>query len=209
MSTDSETTQETPGTIVREARESLGLSVADIAAMTRIPKTMLEHLEADRYEEYPAEVFARGHLRNYAREVDLEPELVLQTFERHTGEGETETVESGEAETREDRDESHDHEASLDSGGPIDRVEWSQLWDRVQPSHLFAAILILAGLFGIFSLTGENRATAQDSNEFPDSERTAEQNWNDSLDQRADKSQWLIKNQSAETASASDSSNSD
>ena len=35
----------TAGQMLRQARERLGLSLADVAAVTRVPRNMLEHLE--------------------------------------------------------------------------------------------------------------------------------------------------------------------
>lgn len=165
---------------------------------------MLKHLEADRYEEYPAEVFARGHLRNYAREVDLEPELVLQSFDRYTGQVES-TVDSDDAESHATASDSEGSDTSLDAPEPLADVEWSGLWNRVRPSHLVAGVLMLTAIVTIFSFTGENKATAQGSSDFSESETAAERGWDDeSVDQRADKSRWLMNNQSAETTTQSE-----
>lgn len=194
MSTKEENKQKTPGEMVRDARKSLGLSLTDVAAMTRIPKTMLKHLESDHYDEYSAEVFARGHLRNYAREVQLEPEIVLQAFDRHTGKL------------------SSDNESSGDLGeeGPVSRpsadaffdVDVGEIRRRVQPAHLVAVGLVLIALFVVFGVLTGKRATAQKTNEFPESSGAASQDWE--LEKDAEKSRWLLE-QPGKTSESGDS----
>ena len=56
------------GTALREARESRGLSISDVAKATRVPAQMLEHIEAGAMgEEFPAPVYMHGFIRAYAR----------------------------------------------------------------------------------------------------------------------------------------------
>lgn len=74
-----------PGTRIQQAREAHGLSVRDLAATTRIPHTSLTHIEQDRYEELPAEVFVRGFLRNISRELKLDSAEIIDAYEEHTG----------------------------------------------------------------------------------------------------------------------------
>jgi hypothetical protein len=76
---------ETPGTMVRQAREARGMSLLDLSAATRIPRATLEHIEVDAFEELPAEVFIRGFLRNVARELRLNGQDVIDVYERYSG----------------------------------------------------------------------------------------------------------------------------
>jgi cytoskeletal protein RodZ len=173
--------------MIREARKSLGLSLADVAAMTRIPKTMLRHLEADRYDEYSAEVFARGHLRNYAREVQLEPEVVLQAFDRHTGKL------SG---APEQADSSPDERVAASGGSgeePWWDIEWGDVTKHVQATHMVAVVLVLAALFVVFGVLTGNRATAGDPNEFPETSGAAQGDWE--MEEETEKSRWLLDQQ--------------
>lgn len=71
---------ETPGTILKREREARGLSMRDISSITRIPMRSLQHLEDDRYDMFPAEVFTRGFLRNYARELHLNCDDLLLAY---------------------------------------------------------------------------------------------------------------------------------
>lgn len=55
------------GAALRASRLRQGLSVAEVAADTRINPAYLEAMEAERWELLPAPVYARGFLRGYAR----------------------------------------------------------------------------------------------------------------------------------------------
>ena len=76
---------ETPGTILRRARETRGYTLQDLSTVTRIPLVSLGHLENDAFDELPAEVFVRGFLRNIARELGLAGEAVIESYEAQTG----------------------------------------------------------------------------------------------------------------------------
>lgn len=57
---------ESIGQRLRHRREATGLTVSAAAAKLRCDETIITALEADRFEELGAPVFARGHLRRYA-----------------------------------------------------------------------------------------------------------------------------------------------
>lgn len=63
------------GSTLRQARIRRGQSLEVVAQQTRIPKKMLEALETNRFEEFPAMVYLRGFLKNYCDhlDVDFEP----------------------------------------------------------------------------------------------------------------------------------------
>lgn len=75
----------TVGDTLRNARESLGLSIRDMAEITRIQAVWLECIEQDRYSEMPAEVFIRGFLRNYTRELRLDEDAIFDRYLAQTG----------------------------------------------------------------------------------------------------------------------------
>jgi cytoskeleton protein RodZ len=68
-----------PGTRLREAREALGMSIADAAQAIRLSARQIGQLEADAWDQLPGETFVRGFLRNYARLLKLDPEPLLAT----------------------------------------------------------------------------------------------------------------------------------
>lgn len=179
MATEQSETQ-SPGEIIKKARESKGLTVADVAAMTRIPKPMIQNLEADRYDEYSAEVFARGHLRNYAREVDLEPDEVLQVYDQHVGGSEgDESVDS-------------ESEASSKARQVKERVEQADIagaFRSLRPSMMVAAGLVVLALVLIISMFTGGSATAQNPQEFSDS-ADSQQQWE--FEKEVEESQWSL-----------------
>jgi cytoskeletal protein RodZ len=75
----------TVGETLRARRESLGLTLRDVAAVTRIPVAQLQYLEEDRFDEFPAEVFARGFLCNYARELRLDAGTIVERYGAQCG----------------------------------------------------------------------------------------------------------------------------
>ena len=66
-----------PGRQLAAARESCGLSVADVAHQLKLSPGQVEAMEAGNYQRLPGAVFVRGFIRNYARLVKLDPALLL------------------------------------------------------------------------------------------------------------------------------------
>jgi hypothetical protein len=62
------------------ARKQRGMSINDIATVTRIPVRSLERLESGLFEELPADVFVRGFLRSYSRCVGLNAEETIRRY---------------------------------------------------------------------------------------------------------------------------------
>jgi cytoskeleton protein RodZ len=65
------------GKVLAEARERLGLSVAEVARQLRLSPRQIEALEADDHASLPGKTFLRGFLRNYAKLLQLDPEPLL------------------------------------------------------------------------------------------------------------------------------------
>ncbi|HEX5364423.1 MAG TPA: RodZ domain-containing protein [Gallionella sp.] len=66
-----------PGAGLREARERLGLSVADAADQTKLAPRQIEALEADDFAHLPEMAFVRGFVRSYAKILQLDPQPLL------------------------------------------------------------------------------------------------------------------------------------
>ncbi len=66
-----------PGARLRQARERAGLGVVEVAAELNVRPQLVEALEGDEVGAFPAQVYARGLLRNYARLLGLDPEPLL------------------------------------------------------------------------------------------------------------------------------------
>ena len=71
----------TLGADLQQARQLAGLSLDDLAAKTKIRKTLLEAIERDDYRSVPGGLLARGYLRAYAKEVGLSAEPVATRYQ--------------------------------------------------------------------------------------------------------------------------------
>ena len=65
------------GAVLRERREAMGVSLAEVEVATRIRQKYLSALESDEWHLLPGEVVGRGFLRNYADYLGLEPNEVI------------------------------------------------------------------------------------------------------------------------------------
>jgi len=68
------------GAILRERRESLHLSIADIERFTRLRAYYVSALEESKIEDLPSLVQGRGMLSNYAEFLDLDSEGLMLKF---------------------------------------------------------------------------------------------------------------------------------
>ncbi|WP_033007389.1 cytoskeleton protein RodZ [Vibrio harveyi] len=97
--TEHEKTNEVPlsmeaGTILKNKRESLGMTQKHVADRLRLRVSVIEDIENNRFEEQQVTTFTRGYLRSYAKLVGLDEKIVLaaleQTSEVHVKPQETE-----------------------------------------------------------------------------------------------------------------------
>ena len=65
------------GELLRVARETAGLSPGDVASRLRMGVKQVRALEQDDYAALPTGTFLRGFVRNFAKEVGVEPERAL------------------------------------------------------------------------------------------------------------------------------------
>lgn len=72
------------GARLREARVARGLSLDDVAQITKIARPVLAALEDGDANALPAMVFVRGFVRSYARLVELDPTPLVRAVERAT-----------------------------------------------------------------------------------------------------------------------------
>src|SRR6185436_7526668 len=73
------------GACLRRAREARALTLGDVSAATKVPRSALELLEAGTLAGLPAHVFVRGFIRSYARTVGLPETTPLGLFDRAIG----------------------------------------------------------------------------------------------------------------------------
>lgn len=82
--TQSETAQQAnhsnlPGAELARARRARQLSLEAAARALKLPRTTVEHIEADRLEKI-APIYRRGYITNYARLVDVDPEPLIEAM---------------------------------------------------------------------------------------------------------------------------------
>ena len=65
------------GAELRRARESQGLTLADVAQQLKFAPHQIDFLENERFDRLPGPTIARGMVRNYARLLSLEPESMV------------------------------------------------------------------------------------------------------------------------------------
>ncbi len=68
------------GELLRQVREARGLTLQQLAERTRIGRSHLERVEADRYADLPPSVYLRGILMNLARELKLDATRVSKSY---------------------------------------------------------------------------------------------------------------------------------
>lgn len=68
------------GNQLREARERMHLSRADVAASTRSKAQIIEAIERDDFSVFAAPVYGRGFIRLYAQFVGLNPQPLLEEY---------------------------------------------------------------------------------------------------------------------------------
>jgi cytoskeleton protein RodZ len=72
-----------PGSILRAERETLGVSLREVAETLNLSMSVVRAIEADDLDKLPGAVFARGYLRAYARLLELDPEPLLRCYPRY------------------------------------------------------------------------------------------------------------------------------
>ncbi len=68
------------GTVLREARERLGLSLADVESRLKFASRQIEALEADNFTRLPEITFVRRFVRSYAKLLQLDPVPLLASL---------------------------------------------------------------------------------------------------------------------------------
>lgn len=70
------------GQWLRETRQARELSLEQVEAETRIRAKFLAAIEEESYGELPGDIYIRGFLRNYALFLGLDPQEVLEKYEK-------------------------------------------------------------------------------------------------------------------------------
>lgn len=111
---------------LRAAREARGLSIAQLAASTRISASNIALIEAGNFDELPARIYAIGFAKSLAKAVGADPGAIAETVRAELGE-ERETEQPA---------------GYFSPGDPARAPSGRLLW-----FSLFALALLLIGLF--------------------------------------------------------------
>lgn len=69
------------GSILRQARKSAGVSIDSLAERTCIRATLLQDFESDDFSKCGGDTYARGHVRNLANALGVEPKVFLEHYD--------------------------------------------------------------------------------------------------------------------------------
>lgn len=121
------------GAQLKQARESRGISLRQIATSTKISTVALEALERGELSKLPGGIFSRAFVRAYATEVGLDPDEVVSQF----------LVELGVHESQLGDDEIHP-EVTADDRAFLEQQRRAALWLRIGIGVF--VLLIIAGV---------------------------------------------------------------
>jgi cytoskeletal protein RodZ len=69
------------GSMISKARIDARLSIEDLSAATNIRVPLLREIEANNFGNCGGETYARGHIRNIAQRLGVDPQIFLSAFE--------------------------------------------------------------------------------------------------------------------------------
>lgn len=72
----------TVGECLKRKREGLSISIKDASEKLKIKIDYLEDLENNNYKELPPDVYVKGFIKSYARFVGLDPEKMVDIYDR-------------------------------------------------------------------------------------------------------------------------------
>ncbi|MFZ2228625.1 MAG: RodZ domain-containing protein [Candidatus Nanopelagicaceae bacterium] len=69
------------GSILKQARQSAGVSIDSLAERTSVRATLLRDFELDDFSKCGGDTYARGHVRNLANALGVEPKVFLERYD--------------------------------------------------------------------------------------------------------------------------------
>jgi len=88
---------ESVGDLLRREREAQEKTLEDVAKATRMSVLVLQAIEDDRFSVLPAPVYVKGHLRTYARYLELDEDDVVEKYMRFTQQQEPDELDEWDA----------------------------------------------------------------------------------------------------------------
>ena len=75
----------TLGERLQDIRNKSGVSIEEIAKVTKVNKKYLEYIEADNYDGLPSDVYVKGFLRSYSNFLGIDAKDVLKIYKKERG----------------------------------------------------------------------------------------------------------------------------
>jgi cytoskeletal protein RodZ len=75
------------GSLLKQKRTSLGVTLEQVAEDTNIPPYFVEALEEEQFERIPGESYVKGFLRTYCHYLEIDPEQVVGIYNERYGNG--------------------------------------------------------------------------------------------------------------------------
>jgi len=75
--------QDSLGALLKAAREKQGASVTDIAGQLHLRPCIIENIEADNFGEIASATYVKGYVKNYARIVHADKDIIQACLDRH------------------------------------------------------------------------------------------------------------------------------
>jgi cytoskeletal protein RodZ len=118
------------GPCLSTARQALGLSLDDVARVTRISKSYLEAIEREEFSRLPSPAYCKGFLRIYAVHLNLPADDIIARYEISTGQ------------PRQQKPASANRPSFEEVKAPVERAR--KRW--VLPIFLLAVVIVLSFL---------------------------------------------------------------
>ena len=90
-SVNSDNTQ-TPGEILREKRENIGLSIEAAAEKLNLDPKLIGLLEKNEYENFKFETYLKGYLRAYSKFLEIDGDMILELYKGNNPDKEPEIL---------------------------------------------------------------------------------------------------------------------
>jgi curved DNA-binding protein CbpA len=68
------------GAELKRLREAFGIELTEIYGITRIRETILSMIEADRFDELPAEIYLKQFIKSYAEILQIDAQHAVKTY---------------------------------------------------------------------------------------------------------------------------------
>ncbi|MEV7965091.1 helix-turn-helix domain-containing protein [Sphaerisporangium sp. NPDC088356] len=73
------------GVTLAAARNAAGMTVAQLSGRTRVRETVIYAIERDDFSLCGGDFYARGHVRNIARTLGLDPDVIVHQYDEEHG----------------------------------------------------------------------------------------------------------------------------